>query len=379
MTILYIMKYPLMDDYVLKNKFDGQMDALINMGHNVFYVAYDHEYTYLMHKNEKKRIKRTWFSSSKIYIHTKAFFDLYDSVIRIMKERHFDLVYFRLAPLSMAGIRMCRILKKNKSKIVVEIPTYPPEKKRNASFIRNLYIQYSDKCWAKINNLITLYTLIGDEANEYNGRPAINIDNGINIDKVKIRKPQFDNKKIHLLAVASMSEWQGYDRLINSIAQSDRKIQEQIVFHMIGPDGDGSLVKWKRIVESNRLEDIVLFHGMLTGKELDPYFDLADVGICTLGLYRKGLEQASILKLREYAARGLPFIYAAMDPALSSEEIFCIRVSNDDNLIDMEKIVAFAKEMRKNEELPEKIRSYAHKHMSWDYQMAKVINRVNEL
>lgn len=379
MKILYIAKYPLEDEYVLKIKFDGEMNAFRNLGHDVFFIAYDHKYTYLFHNGDKQIIKKIRLGSSKIYVHTKAFYDLYDSVIRVLKNNSFDIAYFRLAPLSLVGIKMCAALHKRSCKIVVEIPTYPLEKIKDISIIRKMYLLYSNYCWSIVRKKIQLFVLIGDKANEYCGIPAINIDNGINVDTVSIRQPTFDKERIHLLAVASMSDWQGYDRIIKSIALMNSDLQNHIVFHMIGPEGDGSLAKWKNMVNELNIGNIVLFHGTLTGTELDPYFDLADIGICTLGLYRKGLNSASILKLREYSARGLPFVYAATDPAMNSEEPFCLHVSNDDSLIDMQSLIEFANNMRNSPEMPDTIRLYAKKHMSWDTQMLKVLNMLETI
>ena len=155
MNILYIMKYPLEDDYDLKTKFDGQINAMTTLGHEVYYIAYDHKNVFLIHGKQKKQIKKILFGTTKFYIHTKAFYDLFKSVIRVVKEYNFEMVYFRLMPLSFMGIRMCNKLKKRGCKIVVEIPTYPPEKKRNASFVKELYIRYSDFCWRIINSKIS--------------------------------------------------------------------------------------------------------------------------------------------------------------------------------------------------------------------------------
>ena len=112
--------------------------------------------------------------------------------------------------------------------------------------------------------------------------------------------------------------------------------------------------------------------------ELNPFYDKADIGICSLGMYRIGFESGSILKLREYTARGLPFVYAANDPALPTEQSFCLHVSNDDKPINMKQIMEFAMELRKKHDMPRIMHEYAQKFMSWEGQLKQVFDRVND-
>ena len=52
---------------------------------------------------------------------------------------------------------------------------------------------------------------------------------------------------------------------------------------------------------------------MRHGEELDELFEQADMGIGSLARHRSGITHIKTLKNREYAARGLPFIYSEMD------------------------------------------------------------------
>ena len=49
------------------------------------------------------------------------------------------------------------------------------------------------------------------------------------------------------------------------------------------------------------------------GKELDELFDLADFAIGSLARHRSHIDKIKTLKNREYAARGIPFIYSETD------------------------------------------------------------------
>lgn len=377
--ILFVMKYPIVDPYSLKNKFNGQIKASMELGHDVYYLGYDHNNFYLINDREKEIVKKIWFGNNKRYIHTKAFYDLFDAVNIVLDKYNFDIAYIRRMPLSVIAIKTFQKLNNSGCKIIVEVPTYPPTKETERRLLRRVYSKYSSICWRAVLKYITLYALIGEKADTYNSIPAINIENGIDVDSVPIRHPSYDSRKIHFLAVASMSKWHGYDRLINSIAKLDNEKKDMIIFDMVGDEGDGSLIQWKELVDKLELQKQVLFHGKRIGEELDLFFNRADLGICSLGMYRNGFSEGSILKLREYTARGLPFVYAAIDPAISEEQTFCMKVSNDDSFIDVDCLICFALNARNDKTIATSMREYAQNRMSWKRQMSIVYSRLNEL
>lgn len=377
--VLFIMKYPLEDAYSVKNKFNGQIAAVDDMGHDAYYVAYDKKHTYLIHQGEKTVIKDIWFGNWKMYIHTKAFTDLFDSVCRVLKTIHIDVAYIRSCPLSYNGYRMFRALKKNDVKIVVEIPTYPGSREKQPTFLRRLYTRYSSFWWDRVHPMLTMYTLIGEKADSIGSVPAININNGTNVQLLPLRQPCFEKGKIHLLALAAMSDWQGYDRIIEGIAQLDDNQKNRVILHMVGGEGNGALAKWTVLSRKLGLENQVIFHGEMNGAELDDFFNQSDVGIGSLGLYRKGFQTSSILKLREYCSRGLPFVYAAEDPAIDTSQPFCMQVSNDDSIIDVAAIMDFAEKMRNESDLPAVMRQYARENMSWEVQFKKVFDALEKM
>ncbi|MDD3214465.1 MAG: hypothetical protein PHY64_12365, partial [Eubacteriales bacterium] len=96
----------------------------------------------------------------------------------------------------------------------------------------------------------------------------------------------------------------------------------------------------------------------------------------SLGMYRYGLAQGMTLKLREYMARGLPFVTAVDDPALPNDADFALRVSNDDSPIDMAAIVAFALRVKSSADASERMRAYAQAHLSWEGVLRGVLERI---
>lgn len=70
------------------------------------------------------------------------------------------------------------------------------------------------------------------------------------------------------------------------------------------------------------------FHGRLLQRGYQPLLDRADIAIGTLALYRKGMEEASPLKVREYLANGLPVITAYRETDFPEPVPFVLQLPN---------------------------------------------------
>ena len=348
------------------------------MGNKVYYLAYDHKHWYLVEANTQKKtvISNLKIHKPNLYLHTKAFWDMYKNACSVVNKQGFDLVYMRNHPFSHSAVKLFKILKKKSIPTVIEIPTFPPEREAagKKSVIRKVYGTYSKLCREKIEKNLSLYVLIGDKADSYHGVPAINIDNGTDTSLLPIRNYHTPTLPYHLIGVAAMSKWHGYDRLIKGISELNEADKKKIIFDVVGSEGDGSLASWKQLVKELSLEKQVVFHGYKTGDELNDLFDKADCGISALAFHRTGFYSGSVLKLREYSTRGLPFVYANDDPALTEELKFCIKFANDDTPIDVNMVIKFIESLKDNTITPQEIRNYAEEHMTWQKQFEKVFN-----
>lgn len=371
--LLYITRYSLHKEFNLKKKFDGQLNAFRNLGFDVYFIGFDEKHLYLINNDKKTVIGKTHFGFPS-YLHTLFYNDLHKAAVKAIESQKFDYVYWRSAPLWKSSVTVAKTAKKYGSTFVYEIPTFP-QTEAQMSGLRSLFVRYSKKFDQSFHNLIDAYVLIGEDAGgKFRGKPAINIENGIDVSNVPVRKPRCEDK-LHILALASMSYWHGYDRLIRSLAQY--KGNEKIVIHMVGGNDGGCLDEWKELTTQLGLDDSVVFHGQMTGNALEEMFDMCDIGVNSLAMYRKGFAVTMELKAREYIARGLPFVCAVEDPALSdSEETFWLRISNDDSIPDMEQIVKFALDMKKDISHVSKLRKLAENRMTWEMQYKKVFDVV---
>ena len=278
-------------------------------------------------------------------------------------------------PTFHSALQTLRHLKASGGKLVLEYPTYPKEAENSRFFLRRQVFRYTDHVLDRIHPMVDLYTLIGEHAGDTLGdRPAMNIVNGVDVEAFAPHQPNPSDSAVCLLALASMSGWHGYDRILRSLAAYEGDAEVRIEF--AGGDGDGSLAAWQALATELGLEDRVTFHGPLYGAALDQLIARCDVGVGSLGMFRFGLSQGMTLKLREYMARGLPFLSAVEDPALPADTDFALRVPNDDTPIDMNAVVAFARHAKHSDDLPARMRAHARANLSWEGVLRGVLEKV---
>ena len=374
-SVLFLMRYPLEKDDNLKIKFDGQMAAVRAMGHEARLIGWDHEGLWLVGEGERTLLHRARLTGLPGYEKTLLYVDLMAALKKAAALRRFDLVYMRFLPVFHNAPGALAAVKAGGARLVVEHPTYPFENGKRSSLLRMPVFAYNAHVFRRLEPMIDLYTLIGDPCDgTLNGRPAMNILNGVEVSRLPLHVPRRGAKDIGLLALASMSVWQGYDRLIEALARY--RGGEPVTVHMVGGEGDGSLAAWKRLAQERGVADRVVFHGELHGEALDRVAARCDIGVGGLGLHRKGQYRSMTLKLREYMARGLPFVYAVDDPSLPEDPAVCLRLANDESPIDLAELAAFARRAQADEETPARMRAYAESHMSWQGVLAQVLERV---
>lgn len=374
-SILFLMKYPLHRRENLNAKFDGQMEAARSLGWDAYCIGWDLRGMYLIGGGEQTLLCKNPLANVRGYDHTLIFVDLMKAADEALRRVSVDVLYLRYMPTFPGALRVVKRLKEQGGKLAVEYPTFPIAQENERFFLRRMVFQYTDRILQKINPMVDLYTLIGDECGgTLHGRPAINTVNGVNISKLPKHAPRTGAKDIRLLALASMSGWHGYDRILESLAGYKGGADVRIAF--VGGNGDGSLAAWKQLAGELNLLDRVTFHGPCYGDALEEIVVGCDAGIGSLGMFRYGLERGMTLKTREYMARGLPFVSAVYDPALPVDKRFFLQVPNDETPIDMAEIVSFASEARQDAALADAMRAYAEENLSWRSVMAKSLERL---
>jgi glycosyltransferase involved in cell wall biosynthesis len=78
----------------------------------------------------------------------------------------------------------------------------------------------------------------------------------------------------------------------------------------------------------------MIFHGMLPRAKYEPLLRDATAAIGTLGLFRKSMNEACPLKVREYLAYGLPVIGAYSDTDVPNDADYFLRLPNSKEPLD---------------------------------------------
>jgi hypothetical protein len=130
------------------------------------------------------------------------------------------------------------------------------------------------------------------------GRPSVVVGNGIRLrDVPELSAP--DNARPRLLLIGQPNcPWHGTDKLI---WLARRKPEWD--FDVVGPDPS----------ELAGAPGNVTSHGLLEAPEYARLLAAADIGLGTLALHRKDMDEASPLKVREYLATGLPVVIGYAD------------------------------------------------------------------
>lgn len=374
--LLYIVRYPLYEGFHLKQKFDGQLNAFRQLGYQTLFIGFDKQYFYLIDDDKKTVIGKTRFWIPN-YFHTFIYIDLYKVAMRVVQQNRIDIAYYRSAPAFHETYSMAKCLNRYHCKFIFEIPTYTPHmKEKDLSLPRKVFKSYSDVWSKKTETLPDLYVFMGDgNLTSFHGVPAIRIENGIDPDLMPTRKPVNEQSTIHILALSSMNYWHGYDRLINSLAEY--KGTSKVILHLVGDDDGGCLAQWKELVQKNNLGNNVVFHGYLFGENLNEIFNLCDIGVNSMGMYRKGFEDTSELKTREYISRGLPFVSSVYDVVLDGlDKDLWYQITNDDTIPSMEGIVKFALKVKADNTAKNRLHEYAVRTMTWKVQYEKVFARL---
>lgn len=202
------------------------------------------------------------------------------------------------------------------------------------------------------------------------------IGNGIDVESVRLRTPPpYDGRVLRLLAVANISTWHAFDRLVRGIA--DYSGPTEIELHVVG---EGSaLAELKELTKELDLESKIQFHGFLSGDELDDMFNKCHIAIGSLGLHRKKLVQATPLKSREYCARGIPFVISHADPDFPYDYPYILNFPLDDSMIDIANIVDFAERIGTDKNHPTHMREYAIENLDWSVKMQRLDEFLKEL
>lgn len=302
----------------------------------------------------------------------------FDCIYDYCKSNGIQFIYARcFQNASPFLIRFFKRIKKLGIKTVTEIPTYPYDQEFE-TFSRQ------ERLGLKIDQLFRhqLYrqqsaVVTFSDAEEIFGQRTIRISNGVDFDSIPLHQFKPVDDAIHLIGVAEVHLWHGYDRLIAGMGEYYKKTPSprKIIFHIVGGIdpydlyGEGDYKGIQTRIDEYGLKENVVFHGQLFGEELDKIFNQSCFAIGSLARHRSGITHIKTLKNREYATRGIPFIYSEIDSDFEDKP-YIVKALPDESPIDVQQMVDFIDSHDFN---PIEIRKTVE-NLTWKIQMKRVID-----
>jgi glycosyltransferase involved in cell wall biosynthesis len=278
-------------------------------------------------------------------------------------------------------IKIFKKLRKVGIHSVTEIPTYPYDqefigysKQERLKLRIDQLFRYS--LYKQMDALVTF-----SDAERIFGQRTIRISNGVDFDSIPLHQPSAVSRhpsELHLIGVAEVHRWHGFDRVMTGMGEyyNQKQITNshklEVYFHVVGGVHPSQMANcFQPIIEKYHLQDRVIFHGQLFGDELTKVFNQCQFAIGSLGRHRSGITVIKTLKNREYATRGIPFIYSEQDSDFDHQP-YVLKAPADDSPVDIQKIVDFLEGFTMK---PEEIR-HTVEHLTWKIQMERVIDAV---
>lgn len=346
MRIVYFTEWDAFNYSGVLSKIEGQTEVWKNLGHEVFIL--------LISTTEKESsvpvIESKVFSNKYLQVLPNGFFKTYLNKIMCIKSIHKeikrispDLIYYRQA---IWYPDLCSLFSKYPT--VMELNTDDVSEIRLFGKFKSLvYLCGRNKILKKISAFVAVSHEIGNLYSVYN-KPVKVIANGFNFSNVPhVRKENCSRAQV-LFVGSPNQDWHGIDKIIIMA-----KLLPEFDFHLVGPDTTE--------VSSGNLFQ----HGYLNKNDLYKLYLKIDIGIGSLALHRKKMNEASPLKVREYAAFGIPVIAGYKDTDLEGQP-FLLNIGNheknvEESIPQIKKFIEFWKGKSIDRKLAEGLLSFKNK------------------
>jgi len=333
----------------------------------------------------------------------------YGAIYRYCVSQQIGMVYARcFMNANPFLVRFFGRLKKAGIKAVMEIPTYPYDQEfEGFSRTERLQLRLDQMFRCRLARQLEAIVTFTNQQQIF-GQRTIRISNGVDLDAMPLHQKVDTTKELHLIGVAEVHYWHGFDRLIAGLGeyytgegwmvngegridnsqqpiansqQPNANSQEptansqlpEVYFHIVGGvwhsemHDDEHAPGFHELIEKYGIQDKVIFHGQLFGEELNEVFARCSFAVGSLARHRSGISDIKTLKNREYASRGLPFVYSENDSDFDHQP-YVLKVPADESPVDVARIVAFERQLTMT---PQQIRQTVE-HLSWREQMRKI-------
>ncbi len=345
----------------IRKKVIAQISAFEKNIERIFYTCYAGQMIYLM-DGEKLVEKEAAATRKDCNLILNHWIDQYN-ITRVYIRYNLTDKYF---------LYFLKSLKEKKVKTVLEIPTYPYDGELSNNYTKMEDAYYRKQLKEYVDRIAT-YT----NDRDIWGISCINLKNGIDVENIPVSTRKKEQKIINLIAVSSMAPWHGYERILEGMHQYYQGDGTyKIILRFVGEGKEENY--YKSLTEKYNLQSFVIFCGKMLGKELDEKFELSDIAVGSLGMYKTGIFEGNPIKGAEYCARGIPFIYGYNDTRFAQNQEFAMQVSNDEQAVSMKVVIDFYERIVSKQGYQKIMRDYAVKCLTWEGIMKPVIDYLNE-
>jgi len=280
---------------------------------------------------------------SKIFFEHNTF-EIEEAVL--VQQRHFKTLAFKLSPSYLSYWYKTFVQKKtNEKKLGGEILKYAA------------------------GGICVTHELAAYEVKKCPGYKTFVVSNGAN-DQVEALSvpPHFTNTLKTFMLVGDDAPWQGFERIVEGLRlfkDNSHNIEVNIIGITKLPE------EIKGLPKNCKLSFTGPSKNYFTENKLQNYH----LAFSTLALYKKGMQEAAALKLRDCMLRGLPVVLAYHDTDVTGNTSFspyALQFPNDKSPIDFSKILHFNEALRKTGNYPKKIRELAINTFSYPVKAAEL-------
>jgi len=378
MRILFLIYHGFSEHSGISKKIKYQIKGLRDLGHMVFVCYYDYD-------NSGNKVR--YIDDNIIYNYGNDFLSgimqrsKLGKIAKFAIQNEIEFVYARsFINANPFTINLFSEFKKHGIKSVIEIPTFPYDNEYDGAARKEKLELFVDKLFRKQLAKQTDRIITFTDKKEIFGQKTCCISNGIDFDSIPVKTNKISKgNRIDFIGVAEVHYWHGFDRFIHGMGEYYKNGGTMdIYFHIVGGIAnremhDSQFARgFKDLTHEYNINDKVIYHGQLFGKELDKVFDECEFAIGSLARHRCDIYEVKTLKNREYATRGIPFIYSETDEDFDNKP-YIIKAPADESAVDIKKIIDFYEGLNIS---PEEIRG-SIKDLSWKNQMDKVIKGIS--
>jgi glycosyltransferase involved in cell wall biosynthesis len=375
MKILFLVYHGFSEVSGISKKIFAQVKGLRENGHEVHLCSYDYSSDGHRCRFIDDEVLADYGSGWKAGWRQRTEFD---TLFDYCQLNCIEFVYARCFQNANPWLtRFFRRLREAGIRAVTEVPTYPYDQEFvGFPLLTRLGLKvdqlFRHRLYQQMEAIVTF-----SDAERIFGQRTIRISNGVDFDAIPLStvKP---SSVLHLIGVAEVHYWHGYDRLLAGLGEYYRQGgTRQVVFHIVGGVGPSEMYDsqhapgFSEIISRYDIQEHVVFHGQLFGEALNQVFDMSQFAIGSLARHRSGITVIKTLKNREYATRGLPFIYSEQDEDFDAQP-YVLKAPADESPINIEEIIRFVDSFSMK---PADIRLTVE-HLSWKIQMQRGIDEV---